>query len=62
MTKMLLPLLKLTILYIKFISPNLKTTLKILQIENFKRHLMTKNTPYYKTTEAIKKNASASEI
>ena len=42
MTKMLLPSLELTILVINFLSTNLKIALKILQIENFKKHLMIK--------------------
>ena len=41
MTKMLLSILELTILIINFLSINLKTALKKLQIENFKKHLMT---------------------
>ena len=39
---MLLPSLELTILIIYFSSTNLKTALKTLQVENFKKHLMTK--------------------
>ena len=42
MTKMLLPSLELIILIINFLSSNLKIALKTLQIENFKKHLMTK--------------------
>ena len=41
-TKMLLPSLELTILIINFLSTSLKIALKILQIEDFKRHLVTK--------------------
>ena len=55
MTKMLLPSLELTILIINFLSTNLKTVLKKLPIGNFKKHLMIKNTPYYRTTKEIKK-------
>ena len=39
---MLLPSLELTILIIYFSLANLKTALKTLQVENFKKHLMTK--------------------
>ena len=55
MTKMSLPSLELTILIINFLSTNLKTALKKLPIGNFKKHLMIKNTPYYRTTKEIKK-------
>ena len=42
MKQVLLPSLELAILIINFISSNLKIVLKMLQIENFKKHLMTK--------------------
>ena len=42
MTKMLLPSLEFTSLIIKFFPTNLKITLTILQVEKFKKHLMTK--------------------
>ena len=62
MRKMLLPSLGLTILIINFLSTSLKIALKTLQIENFKKHLMIKNTPYYTTTTEIKKFVSKSKI
>ena len=62
MTTMLLTSLELTILIINFLSTNLKIELKTLQIENFKKHLMIKNTPYYTTTKEIKKFVSTSKI
>ena len=62
MTKMLLPSLELTILIINFLSTSLKIALKTLQIENFKKHLMIKNTPYYTTTKEIEKFVSTSKI
>ena len=62
MTKMLLPSLELKILIINFRSRNLKIALKALQIENFKNHLMIKNTPYYTATKEIKKFVSTSKI
>lgn len=34
---------------------------KAMQIQNFKKNLMTKNNPYYKATKEIKKYAGASE-
>ena len=45
-----------------FLSTNLKIALKALQILNFKKHLMTENTPYNTTTKEIKEYASMSEI
>ena len=39
---MLLPSLELTILIINFLSTSLKIALETLQIEDFKRHLVTK--------------------
>ena len=62
MTKMLLPSLELTIRIINFLSTSLKIALKTLQIENFKKHLMIKNTPCYMTTKEIKKFVSTSKI
>ena len=62
MTKILLPSLELTILIINFISTNLKIALKTRQIENLKKHLMTKDTPYYTTTKKIKKFVSTTKI
>ena len=62
MTKMLLPSPELTILIINFLSTSLKIALKTLQIENLKKHLMIKNTPYYTTTKEIKKFVSMSKI
>ena len=59
---MLLPSLELTIRIINFFSTNLKIALKTLQKENFKNHLMIKNTPYYTTTKEIKKFVSTSKI
>ena len=53
-TKTLLPSLELTILIIDLFSTNLKIALKTLQIENFKRHLMIKNTPCYTTSSDSK--------
>ena len=62
-TKILSPSLKRTILIINFFfSAYLKTALRTLQIEGFKKHLMTKNTPYITTAEEIKKYASISKI
>ena len=57
-TKILSPSLKRTILIINFFSSYLKTALRTLQIEGFKKHLMTKNTPYITTAE----EASISKI
>ena len=54
MTKMLLYSLELTILISNFFSSNLKTALKALQIENFKKYLMTENTLYYTTTKEFR--------
>lgn len=34
---------------------------KAMQIQNFKKNLMTKNNPYYKATKGIKKYAGVSE-
>ena len=62
MTKMLLSSLELPVLIINFLSANLKIPLKALQIDNFKKHLMTKNIPYYTTTKEIRKYASTSKI
>ena len=62
MTKMLLPLLELTILIITFLSTNLKIYLKTLKIENFKKHLTTKNPTYYITTKQINKYTTTIEI
>ena len=62
MTKMLLPSLELAIPIINFLSTSLKVALKTLQIENFKKHLMIKNTPYYTATKEIKKFVNASKI
>ena len=62
MVKMLLPSLELTILIINFFSTNLKVSFKTLQIENYKKHLMTKNTPYYTRNKKNKKYASTAEI
>ena len=62
MIKMLLPLLELTILIISFLSTSLKIAWKTLQIENFEKHLMIKNTPYYTATKEIKKFVNASKI
>ena len=62
MKKMLLPLLELTILIITFVSADLKIALKALQIENFKKNLMIKNTRYYTATKEIKKFVSTSKI
>ena len=45
-----------------FFSAHLKTALRTLQIEDFKKHLMTKNTPHITTAEEIKKYASISKI
>ena len=42
MTKMLLPSIELTILIINFLSTSLEISLKTLQIENFKKHVMIK--------------------
>ena len=52
---MLLPSPGLPILIINFLSTNLKIASKILQLENFKKHLMIKNTTYYTTTKEIQK-------
>ena len=62
MTTMLLTSLELTILIINFLSTNLKIALRTQQTENFKKHLMTKNTLYYTTTKEIKKFVSTSKI
>ena len=62
MTKMLLPLLELTILIITFLSTNLNIDLKTLEIENFKKHLTTKNTIYFITTKQINKYTTSIEI
>ena len=59
---MLLPSLELAILIINFLSTSLTIALKTLQMENFKKHLMIKNTPYYMTTKEIKKFVSTSKI
>ena len=42
MTKVVLSSLELTILIINFWSANLKTAVKTLQLESFKKHLVTK--------------------
>ena len=62
MTKMLLPSLEPTILIINFLSANLKIALKTLEKENFKKHLMIKNTPYYTTTKETKTFVSTTKI
>ena len=59
---MLLPSLELAMLIINFLSTNLKIALKTLEIENLKKHLMTKKTPYYMKTKVIQKYASRLEI
>ena len=43
--------LELKILIINFLYTKFKIALKTLQAENFKRHVMTKITPYHTTTE-----------
>ena len=62
MTKISLPSLELTILIVNFPSTNLKIALEIPQIENLKKHLMTKNTPYLMTTKEVNKYASTSKM
>ena len=62
MPKMLLPSLELTILIVDFRSTSFKIALKTLKIENLKKHLMIKNTPYYTTTKEIEKFVSTSKI
>ena len=42
MTKMLLPFLNITIIIISFLSKDLQIALRTLQVENFKKHLMSK--------------------
>ena len=61
-TKVLLPSLELAILIINFLSTNLKIALKSLQTENFKKHLMIKDTLYYMTAKEIKKFISTDKI
>ena len=56
MTKMLLPSLELTIPIINFLSTSWEIALNALQIENFKKHLMIKITPYYTTAKKISTN------
>ena len=41
-------------------SANLKIELQTLEIENFKKHLIKRNLPYYTITKEIKKYASKS--
>ena len=42
MTKMLLPFFNITIIIISFLSKDLQIALRTLQVENFKKHLMSK--------------------
>ena len=46
----------------KFSFNKFKTCIKNIQIENIKKHLMIKNTPYYATTKEIKEFVSTSKI
>ena len=62
MTKMLLPFTGPYNPNHQFSFNKSKNAIKTLQIENFKRYLMTKNTPYYTTTKEPNKYAGASEI
>ena len=56
---MFLPLLKMTILIINFPSTNLKIA---MEIENFKKDLMSKNAPFCISTKEIENYASTNNI
>ena len=61
-TKMSLPSLELTILIFNFLSTKLENASKTQRIDNFKKHLMTKNTPQDMKTKEIRKYSSTSKV
>lgn len=61
-TKMSLPSLELTILIFNFLSTKLKNASKTQRIDNFKKYLMTKNTPHDMNTKEIRKYSSTSKV
>ena len=61
-TKMSLPSLELAILIFNFLSTKLKNASKTQRIDNFKKHLMTKNTPHDMKTKEIRKYSSTSKV